>query len=172
MMTKAVAGLMTVSAQVRQAAEDVSDDWPSVMTSDQLTSDLSLAVLDRPLGEVPEYRLPGLLRSKAREIIATHVAEFEHRTGQQLYSVSWVRNLLARGGLLAHRVQLTTWGPDLDEGCRYLRRVLPTYAQVIHSKFVDQEPVAPILITRAVSALADCMNNTNRNRPENWKSHV
>lgn len=173
-MTKAVDELWWCGPDIRSAAEEVSADWPSVATPDELTSDLSLALLDlgqtEEVEQLPSYRRRRLLKQMAREMISRQVAEYEQQTGNSLYSVGEIRHRLETGGLTAGRTTITAWGPDLDEGCRFLAKLNPGYADIVHVRFVSGGSPQPSLVSRAVSCLTDCMNRINQNRPENRKA--
>lgn len=165
--------------EVRSAAEKVASDWPSVTTADELTADLSLLILDQELtgvlDEMNDRRRKSYLRSLARGLVGREVAEYEHQSGNALYSVGQVRGYLEAGILRKTRDQITTILPDLDEGCRYLRDTLPRYAVAVYCRYVLDGGLlmaSPSLTARAVEALTNSMNNLNRNRPANREVKV
>lgn len=156
--------------QIREAAERVAKDWPSVTDTDELTRDLSLFLFDGErfgiLLDMPEYRRRKYLVDAAKALVANEVAEFEYNTGNSLYSVGEVTYMLKSGALIAGRTRITATLPDLDEGCRYLARVLPVYARLIHAEYVlgSTTPVDREVVQHAVRVLTDCMNNLNQGR--------
>lgn len=156
--------------EIREAAERVAKDWPSVTNGDDLTRDLSLFLFDEErfgvLEEIPEYRRRKYLADAARALVANEVAEFEYSTGNSLYSVGEVTHLLKTGALVNSRTRITAQLPDLDEGCRYLARVLPLYAKIIYEIYVyGGHQYGNFEATEAaVRALTDCMNNLNQGR--------
>lgn len=154
--------------QIREAAERVSKDWPSVTDPDDLTRDLSLFLFDGErmplLLDMPEYRRQKYLVDVAKTLVLNEVAEFEYNTGNSLYSVGEVTYLLKSGGLINSRTRITATLPDLDEGCRYLAWVLPRYAEVIHQVFVLGVGGTNNMTESAVRALTECMNNINAHR--------
>lgn len=156
--------------QIREAAERVAKDWPSVTDADDLTRDLSLFLFEGErfgiLLAMPEYRRTKYLVDAAKSLVATEVAEFEYNTGNSLYSVGEVTYLLKNGGLINSRNRITANLPDLDEGCRYLARVLPVYARLIHDTYVygNFQSSNEEAREHAVRALTDCMNNINQGR--------
>lgn len=156
--------------QIREAAERVAKDWPSVTDADELTRDLSLFLFDGErmsvLLDMPEYRRRKYLVDAAKSLVATEIAEFEYNTGNSLYSVGEVTYLLKSGGLINGRDRITATLPDIDEGCRYLARVLPLYATVIYMAYAwgNLESHNEEAREAAVRALTDCMNNINVNR--------
>lgn len=156
--------------QIREAAERVAVDWPSVTDTDELTRDLSLFLFDGErfglLLEMPEYRRMKYLTDAARNLVLNEVAEFEYNTGNSLYSVGEVKHILKNGGLINGRTKITATLPDLDEGCRYLRDVLPVYAQTIFQVYAygNHQCANQEAKDAAVRALTDCMNNINANR--------
>lgn len=160
--------LTAASGDVRQAAQRVANDWPSVTSADELTADLSLFLLDEgrlpTLLELPEYRRIKYLTDAALGLVLNEVAEFEYNTGNSLYSVGQVRYLLQSGGLINTRDRITATLPDLDEGCQYLQRVLPAYARVIYRRYAQGYSVIPVDVEPALRALTDCMNNINQGR--------
>lgn len=156
--------------QIREAAERVAKDWPSVTDADDLTRDLSLFLFEGDrfgvLMEMPEHRRTKYLVDAARALVATEIAEFEYNTGNSLYSVGEVTYLLKSGGLTNGRDRITATLPDLDEGCRYLARVLPLYARTIYATYVygNFQSSNEEAREHAVRALTDCMNNINQGR--------
>jgi hypothetical protein len=174
MMTERVRVFTVLGPQIREAAELVARDWPSVTDADELTRDLGLYLFDGDrmptLLDMPPYRRRKYLADAARGLVLTEVAEFEYHTGNSLYSVGEVRHLLKSGALINSRTKITGNLPDLDEGCRYLARVLPVYSRLIYAAFVygNTGPVDQDVIRAAVRALTDCMNNINQGR----KVHV
>lgn len=156
--------------QIREAAERVAQDWPSVTDSDDLTRDLSLFLFDEnrmpTLLDMPEYRRTKYLVDAAKSLVANEVAEFEYNTGNSLYSVGEVTYLLKSGALINSRTKITATLPDLDEGCRYLARVLPLYARTIYGTYVygNYQSSNEEAREAAIRALTDCMNNLNANR--------
>lgn len=169
-MTEEVQLFTKYGPEIRDAAERVSEDWPSVTTNADLARDLALMLFDNErfmiLDTMPEYRRKKYLVDAARALVATEVAEFEYSTGNSLYSVGEVRHLLKSGALINSRTKITGSLPDLDEGCRYLARVLPVYSRLIYATFVygNTGPVDKDVIRAAVRALTDCMNNINQGR--------
>lgn len=168
MMTREVQLFTKFGPEIREAAERVAKDWPSVTTGDDLSRDLALFLFDEErfgvLAEIPEYRRKKYLADAARSLVTTEVAEFEYSTGNSLYSVGEVSYLLKSGALVNSRTRITAQLPDLDEGCRYLARVLPRRARAIHDAYVYGTYVAPDLLEDAVRELTDCMNNLNQGR--------
>jgi hypothetical protein len=170
MMTEGVRVFTVLGPQIREAAELVAGDWPSVTDTDTLTSDLSLFLFDGnrmpTLLDMPSYRRRKYLVDAARGLVLTEVAEFEYHTGNSLYSVGEVTYLLKSGSLINSRDKITANLPDLDEGCRYLARVLPVYSRLIYAAYVygNTGPVDKDVIRAAVRALTDCMNNINQGR--------
>lgn len=157
--------------QIREAAERVAKDWPSVTDPDELTRDLSLFLFDGErfgiLLEMPEYRRQKYLVDAAKSLVANEVAEFEYNTGNSLYSVGEVTYMLKNGALINGRTKITATLPDLDEGCKYLGRVLPLYAKLIYGVYVEGGTVratAAEELEYAVRALTDCMNHINQGR--------
>lgn len=169
-MTREVRLFTKFAPEIREAAERVAKDWPSVTTGDDLSRDLALLLFDEErftvLGALPEYRRKKYLADAARALVANEVAEFEYSTGNSLYSVGEVTHLLKTGALVNSRTRITAQLPDLDEGCRYLARVLPVYARLIYAEYVygDTKPVDRDVVAAAVRALTDCMNNLNQGR--------
>jgi len=174
MMTEEVRLFTKYGPEIREAAERVHADWPSVAEADDLARDLALKLFDderfTALDTMPEYRRKKYLVDQARALVASEVADFEFATGNSLYSVGEVRYLLKSGALINSRTKITGNLPDLDEGCRYLARVLPVYSRLIYAEFVygNTAPVDRDVIEAAVRALTDCMNNINQGR----KVHV
>jgi hypothetical protein len=170
MMTEVVRVFTVLGPQIREAAERVAEDWPSVTDADELTRDLSLFLFDGErmpiLLDMPEYRRRKYLVDAAKSLVATEIAEFEYNTGNSLYSVGEVVHLLKSGALVNSRNRVTAHLPDLDEGCRYLARVLPLYAATIYSTYVYGNFQSSNGEARdaAVRALTDCMNNINQGR--------
>lgn len=156
--------------QIREAAERVAKDWPSVTDPDDLTRDLTLFLFDGErmptLLDMPVYRRQKYLVDAAKTLVANEVAEFEYNTGNSLYSVGEVTYLLKSGGLVNSRTRLTATLPDLDEGCRYLASVLPVYSRLIWAEYADgnSNPVDREILGHAVRALTECMNNINAHR--------
>jgi hypothetical protein len=174
MMTEEVRLFTKYAPEIRAAAERVSQDWPSVTDTEDLARDLALKLFDEDrfpvLDTMPGYRRKKYLVDEARALVAAEVAEFEYSTGNSLYSVGEVRYLLNSGALINSRIRITAQLPDLDEGCRYLARVLPVYSRLIYAAFVygNTGPVDRDVTEAAVRALTDCMNNINQGR----KVHV
>jgi len=170
MMTREVQLFTKFAPEIREAAERVAKDWPSVTTSDDLTRDLSLFLFDQErfgvLAEIPEYRRRKYLADAAKALVMNEVAEFEYSTGNSLYSVGEVTHLLKSGALVNSRTKITAQLPDLDEGCRYLARVLPIYARTIFEVYVygNGQCANQEAKDAAVRALTDCMNNLNQGR--------
>jgi hypothetical protein len=170
MMTEGVRVFTVLGPQIREASELVAKDWPSVTNADDLTRDLSLFLFDGErmplLLDMPEYRRRKYLTDAARALVLNEVAEFEYNTGNSLYSVGEVAYLLKSGALTRSRDRVTSHLPDLDEGCRYLTRVLPLYAHVLYEYYVYgvRQYVADDVTGAAVRALTDCMNNINQGR--------
>lgn len=170
MMTEGVRVFTVMAPQIREAAERVSKDWPSVTDADDLTRDLSLFLFEQDrlarLFELPEYRRRKYLVDVAKTLVLTEVAEFEYNTGNSLYSVGEVSFLLKSGALINSRTKITANLPDLDEGCKYLARVLPLYARTLYTAYVDGNFQAfnAEALDYAVRALTDCMNNINQGR--------
>ena len=156
--------------QIREAAERVAKDWPSVTDADELTRDLSLFLFDGErmplLLDMPEYRRQKYLVDAAKSLVANEIAEFEYNTGNSLYSVGEVTHMLKNGALINGRTKITATLPDLDEGCKYLARVLPLYAHTIYHVYgMGRVEVANAeSVEYAVRALTDCMNNINQGR--------
>lgn len=173
-MTEGVRVFTILGPQIREAAERVAKDWPSVTNGDDLTRDLSLSLFDENrmtvLLDMPEYRRKKYLTDSARTLVLTEIAEFEYNTGNSLYSVGEVRYLLESGALINGRNRITAQLPDLDEGCKYLARVLPIYARAIHTAYVlgNFQACNREALDAALRALCDCMNNINQGR----KAHV
>lgn len=170
MMTEGVRVFTVLGPQIRESAELVAKDWPSVTDADELTRDLSLFLFDGnrmpTLLDMPPYRRRKYLVDAARGLVLTEIAEFEYHTGNSLYSVGEVAYLLKSGGLINSRDKITANLPDLDEGCRYLARVLPIYAGAIYAAYVygDLQACNKEALGAAVRALTDCMNNINQGR--------
>lgn len=174
-MTIEADSLWWIGPEVRSAAELVASDWPSVTTADELTADLSLWILDFEQAEeielMPEDRRERRLRGLARDLVHKIVAEHEYYSGNVLYSVSQVKHLLNTGSLRTARTKIGPELSDLDEGCRFLARTHPMYARTIARVYLTNLTLTdPGVLARAISALTESMNNTNRNRPENRKS--
>lgn len=172
-MTIEMDSLWWIGPEIRSAAEDVALDWPSVTTADELTADMSLWILDFEQAEeielLPEDRRSRRLKTLAKDLVAKIVAEHEYYSGNVLYSVPQVRSLLERQALI-HRDKIGAEGPDVDEGARFLARTHPAYAMAIAWVYLYDKPVIDSgVLARAVSALTEAMNHTNRNRPENRK---
>lgn len=173
-MTEEVRLFTKYGPEIREAADRVAQDWPSVTDTEDLARDLALKLFDEErfpvLDTMPEYRRKKYLVDEARALVAAEVADFEFATGNSLYSVGEVRFLLRSGALINSRIRITAQLPDLDEGCRYLARVLPVYSRLIYAAFVygNTGPVDKDVIEAAVRALTDCMNNINQGR----KVHV
>jgi hypothetical protein len=170
MMTEGVRVFTVLGPQIREAAERVAKDWPSVTDADELTRDLSLFLFDGErfgiLLDMPGYRRKKYLVDAAKSLVANEVAEFEYNTGNSLYSVGEVTYMLKNGALINGRTKITATLPDLDEGCQYLARVLPRYATVIFMAYAwgNAGPHHPV--EEAVRALTDCMNNINQGRKD------
>jgi hypothetical protein len=170
MMTEGVRVFTVLGPQIREAAERVAKDWPSVTDADDLTRDLSLFLFDGErmgvLLDMPEYRRMKYLVDAAKSLVANEVAEFEYNTGNSLYSVGEVTYLLKSGGLINGRDRITATLPDLDEGCKYLARVLPVYATTLYMAYAWGNLGSHNEAAReaAVRALTDCMNNINQGR--------
>lgn len=160
--------------QIREAAERVAKDWPSVADPDDLTRDLTLFLFDGErmpvLLDMPPYRRRKYLVDTAKTLVLNEVAEFEYNTGNSLYSVGEVTFMLKGGALVNGRTRITATLPDLDQGCQYLARVLPLYAKLIHGVYVEggapQGPIGVEELEYAVRALTDCMNHLNQGRKE------
>lgn len=169
-MTREVQLFTKFAPEIREAAERVAKDWPSVTSGDDLTRDLSLFLFDEErfgvLEEIPEYRRKKYLADAARALVANEVAEFEYATGNSLYSVGEVTHLLKSGALVNSRTRITAQLPDLDEGCRYLARVLPLYARTVYEVYVygNAQSCNREAQEAAVRALTDCMNHLNQGR--------
>ena len=170
MMTREVQLFTKFAPEIREAAERVSHDWPSVTTNEDLARDVALFLFDQErfavLETMPEYRRKKYITDVARSLVADEIAEFEYRTGNSLYSVGEVSYLLKSGALINSRTRISAQLPDLDEGCRYLSRVLPIYARLIYAAYVygNTGPVDRDVIGAAVRALTECMNNLNQGR--------
>src|SRR6185369_6573728 len=119
MMTEEVRVFTKYASEIRDAAERVAQDWPSVTTNADLSRDLALKLFDEErftvLDTMPEYRRKKYLVDQARALVAAEVAEFEYSTGNSLYSVGEVRYLLKSGSLINSRTSITAQLPDLDE---------------------------------------------------------
>jgi hypothetical protein len=170
-MTIECDSLWWIGPEIRSAAEATASDWPSVTTADELTADMSLWILDFEQAEeielLPEDRRSRRLKTLAKDLVAKIVAEHEYYSGNVLYSVPQVRSLLERGAL-THRNKIGAEGPDLDEGSRFLASTHPMYARTIARVYLETKPLTdPGVLARAISALTEAMNATNRNRPEN-----
>lgn len=169
-MTEGVRMFTILGPQIREAAEQVALDWPSVTTADQLTSDLSLFLFEESrfsvLLDMPSYRRSKYLADAAKSLVMNEVTEFEYNTGNSLYSVGEVTYLLKSGALVNSRTRVTANLPDLDEGCQYLARVLPVYSRLIYAEYVygNSRPVDTSVVEAAVRALTDCMNHINQGR--------
>lgn len=170
MMTEGVRVFTVLGPQIREAAERVAKDWPSVTDTDELTRDLSLFLFDGErfgiLLDMPEYRRQKYLVDAAKSLVANEVAEFEYNTGNSLYSVGEVTYMLKSGALINGRTRITANLPDLDEGCKYLNRVLPTYALTLYHVYAmgRTEVANAEAVENAVRALTDCMNHINQGR--------
>lgn len=172
-MTEGVRILTALAEEVRTAAELVAKDWPSITTGEDLYRDLQLRLFEDEssltiLEELPEYRRKKFLTGLAKDLVSHAVAEYHEHSGNTVYSVSQVRYLLESGGLVNSRVKVTAELPDLDEGCQYLRKVLPLYARAIYVAYVygNRQALNKEALDAAVQALTDCMNNLNVNRRE------
>lgn len=172
MMTREVQLFTKFGPEVREAAERVAQDWPSVTDTEELARDLALFLFEEErfavLDTLPEYRRRKYLVDAARSLVANEVAEFEYSSGNSLYSVSEVKYLLKSGALINGRTKITAVLPDLDEGCQYLTRVLPIYSRIIFNVYVygNHQCANREAIEASVRALTDCMNNLNQNRKE------
>lgn len=168
MMTEGVKVFAKFGPEIREAAERVAKDWPSVTTTEDLARDVALFLFDNErfgvLSGLPEYRRRKYLVDVAKSLVANEVAEFEYSSGNSLYAVSEVTYLLKNGALVNGRTRITAQLPDLDEGCRYLARVLPRRARAVYDAYVYGTWVAPDLLEDAVRELTDCMNNLNQGR--------
>lgn len=169
-MTREVRLFTKFASEIREAAEPVAKDWPSVTTSEDLARDLALFLFEQErfgvLELMPQYRRRKYLTDQARNMVLNEVAEFEFTTGNSLYSVGEVTYLLQSGALVTSRTRITAQLPDLDEGCRYLSQVLPVYSRLIYAQYVyeDTVPVDRGVLEAAVRALTDCMNHLNQGR--------
>lgn len=171
-MTAELDSVWWLGPEIRSAAETLALDWPEVTTADELTADLTLYILDHGQAEEIEYmpvdRRANRVKILARDLVHKVVAEHEFYSGNVLYSVSSVRNLLESGALDGPRLQFKPENADLAEGCRYLAQTHPHYASAIGARYIlDQTVVEPGFLSRAIGALTTAMNHTNRHRPEN-----
>lgn len=178
MMTEGVRVFTVLGPEIREAAERVAKDWPSVTDGDELTRDLSLFLFDGErfgiLLDMPEYRRKKYLTDAAKNLVMNEVAEFEYNTGNSLYNVGEVAHLLKTGALTNGRTRITAQLPDLDEGCRYLTRVLPIYARTIYAVYVygNGQCANQEAKDAAVRALTDCMNHINQGRKSGYRAGV
>lgn len=156
-----------ITPDIRTAAQAVADDWPSLLTADDLVSDLTLVILDEQSAlEVsfmhPEHRFVYLV-DRAKLIAAKTLADLAQYSDRHVYSVSMVRSQLRVVMLEAdYRPKWYDWTTDIELGWRYLAQVLPRYTEILTNHLWEEADTNEHDLRAALIALTTCVNNLHK----------
>ncbi|HVV11613.1 hypothetical protein [Amycolatopsis sp.] len=169
MNTEQDEALAEILHDIQRAATRVGREWGAVTTVEDIEQEITLHLLDKRtvkrLAEFdPAARRETLYRIGTQLAVQERV-DYDHFTGNFLYSTRDVREILGRGTLHEQRERTYTERLDLDEATALLRDKNPRYAELIWKRYVLEETVTEkMALSRAVDSLTDCMNQINAAR--------
>jgi len=168
--------LAEILPEIQRAAAKVGREWAAVTTAEDIEQEISLHLLEKHSAtKIAAFDAPArreLLTRIGTQIASQERVDYDYFTGNYRYGVTEVRELLEKGGLHEARVKNRSERLDLDEGGALLRKRNPRYANLIGSRYLNDEPAeSPAdqkATERAVDALTDCMNQVFKNRGRSY----
>lgn len=160
-----------LSGEIDVAARIVERQWPEVVEAEDIGQEMWVHMLERPgsLAKLLEMT-PGQRRNSlvmiGHQLASKERADFESFTGNIYYGTKEVHEILGRGALQSDKTKTDEERLDVEEGLELLRQRNTGYVQIVYTTFAEGEDTyrGSKDLTRAVDALARCMNNVHRNR--------
>lgn len=173
--------------EIHKAAISVTNNWPGVITTDDLVQELWVKILESPKYQEQMKNSDAALRMEflkrlGMQVAGREVSSFELFSGNVYYGTDHVRNLLEAGLLTISRRELGAMKEtltdfiDLHSAFAHMKVVSPEYARAIWADYVDGE--APESGAdkrrrqRAVVSLTDQMNQAHRRRYAEYEDGV
>lgn len=166
--SKSVA-LAELLPDIGRAAAYAARNWPGVIEADDAEQEITMALigngdLERVAGLTSDERWP-VLRKLGDQTASRYRTDADYFSGQFFYSTRDVRSALESGALSSVRDKTNTERLDVDEGMSLLKSRNPQYAEAVELRYLLREPAQDRkLLTRAVDALTNAMNNVHQNR--------
>ncbi|WP_280350416.1 hypothetical protein [Nocardia abscessus] len=158
---------------IRRAARSVAYQWPEVADADDIEQGIYLRLLESPGSVEKINEMEDAARYRAVVGIGHQLAseerdDYSHFSGNFAYSVDDVKSLLQRGVLSYPVSGFDSAVVDLRIAMDRLDDVAVDYAASIRSRYlwweIPTRSTEKTTLSRALTALADEMNRSNRKR--------
>jgi hypothetical protein len=163
---------------IRAVARTVAFKWPSVVTVDDMVSNLTVRLMqtqgsiDKLLDlETPQRRKT--LTRVGHQIASKERDDYDVFAGRYLYSVDDVKRLLAAGAIDGPDDKFRTTGIDVLDAMIELEKKNPNHTKAILDRYVDGVQHTPgsaqqKMLVRALESLTLLMNRVKRSKTSDY----
>lgn len=156
--------LIAIRENIERAAQKVAREWAGVIEPDDVVQEIALRLLEKnyatTVAELSEDEQYATLVKIGKQIASQYRSDYDHFSGNFIYSTNEVRALLGSGAL---EDQDTEYSPEYHDLREAYTRLPSRHANVLDRRFLFGEEVEyRAQVSRAIDALTAEMNRNGR----------